>query len=163
MQLTLFEAGTPCPKCGSTEKYNHEHLRGRCRSCHNKRRREFERAKKASPSGVVDWQCIQCGSRMTWQGERRGKRNTICTACAPNLRFRMLVHRYAVDKAMFEAMYFEQDGKCAIASCVREAVSVDHCHRSGRVRGLLCQGCNIAIGVLEGTGWLVGARAYLAE
>lgn len=68
-----------------------------------------------------------------------------------------------MDKQMFEAMYFEQDGKCAIPSCPREAVSVDHCHTTGRVRGLLCQGCNVAIGFLETPNWVAGAQEYLAS
>jgi hypothetical protein len=63
---------------------------------------------------------------------------------------------------MFDAMYFDQDGKCAIESCLREAKSVDHNHMTGVVRGLLCQGCNVAIGFLENELWLKGANEYLA-
>jgi hypothetical protein len=85
----------------------------------------------------------------------------ICDVCAPDTRFRMLVQRYGVDKIMFEAMYFDQDGRCAIASCIREARSVDHDHQTGKVRGLLCQGCNIAVGFLENSVWMDGAREYL--
>lgn len=73
----------------------------------------------------------------------------------------MLVQRYGVDKTMYEAMYFEQDGACAIPACVREAVSVDHCHDSGKARGLLCQGCNVALGFVENERWMDGAREYL--
>jgi hypothetical protein len=64
---------------------------------------------------------------------------------------------------MFEAMYFDQNGECAVESCVREAKCVDHCHTTGRVRGLLCQGCNVAIGFLEDKVWLNGAWRYLQE
>lgn len=70
--------------------------------------------------------------------------------------------RYGVDKPMFEAMYFDQDGKCAIDSCDREAKCVDHCHATGRIRGLLCRGCNVAIGFVEDSAWMYGAAAYLA-
>jgi hypothetical protein len=75
----------------------------------------------------------------------------------------MLVQRYGVDKAMFEAMYFEQDGKCAMPVCEREAFSVDHDHDTGRPRGLLCQGCNVALGFVESEVWLADARAYLVD
>ncbi|MCC9307713.1 endonuclease VII domain-containing protein [Kitasatospora sp. RB6PN24] len=60
-------------------------------------------------------------------------------------------------------MYFEQDGQCAVASCVREAKCVDHDHVTGKVRGLLCQGCNVAIGFLESPEWMEGAHGYLVE
>jgi hypothetical protein len=85
----------------------------------------------------------------------------VCAVCAPDSRFRTLVRRYGVDKAMYEAMYFEQDGACAILSCVREAVAVDHCHESGRPRGLLCLGCNVALGFVENKQWMNGAQEYL--
>jgi Recombination endonuclease VII len=62
---------------------------------------------------------------------------------------------------MFDAMYFEQDGKCAITSCYREAVSVDHDHATGKVRGLVCQGCNVALGFVEDAAWLDCAFDYL--
>jgi len=38
---------------------------------------------------------------------------------------------------------------------------VDHNHKTGRVRGLLCGLCNTAIGILENSGWLSQATAYL--
>ena len=37
---------------------------------------------------------------------------------------------------------------CAL--CGREkALEVDHCHEDGMVRGLLCHGCNLALGFYE--------------
>ena len=44
-----------------------------------------------------------------------------------------------------------QDGKCAICSNPQEnrRLAVDHCHKTGKVRGLLCQGCNTGIGGLK--------------
>lgn len=108
------------------------------------------------------WKCIQCWGEIRWT-TRGGNRLTICKDCAPTDRWRALVRRYGVDKNMWEAMYFDQDGKCAIDSCTREAKSVDHDHMTGRVRGLLCQGCNVAVGFLESHKWVNDAHDYLAE
>jgi hypothetical protein len=74
-----------------------------------------------------------------------------------------MVRRYGVDRHMFDAMYFDQSGKCAVESCRREVAVVDHCHRTGRVRGLLCRGCNAAIGFVEDGRWMAGVREYLKE
>lgn len=43
--------------------------------------------------------------------------------------------------------------KCEICSKTaqenKKALSVDHCHKSGRFRGMLCSKCNLAIGLLN--------------
>jgi hypothetical protein len=49
--------------------------------------------------------------------------------------------------ADLDAMLHAQHGVCAICQTA-PAVHVDHDHRSGRVRGLLCFRCNAAIGQL---------------
>lgn len=40
-----------------------------------------------------------------------------------------------------------QDGRCAICGKKRK-LCVDHCHDTGRIRGLLCRHCNMALGLL---------------
>lgn len=66
--------------------------------------------------------------------------------------------------------YFEkvsrQEGRCAICGGLpgENALNVDHDHRTGRVRGLLCTQCNRTLERLEKfTGWAVKAAAYLKE
>jgi hypothetical protein len=53
-------------------------------------------------------------------------------------------------------MEAEQGGVCAICSRPEtrpdrsgnpQRLSVDHCHETGQVRGLLCHSCNITLGV----------------
>jgi hypothetical protein len=47
-----------------------------------------------------------------------------------------------------ESMKAEQGGKCAICPNLLEGRNchVDHCHTTGRVRALLCSGCNLMLG-----------------
>jgi hypothetical protein len=71
------------------------------------------------------------------------------------------IRNYGVDKRMFEAMYFEQDGQCLL--CPAEARDVDHDHATGKVRGLLCNNCNTGLRHLERPGWLDRAIDYLAD
>jgi hypothetical protein len=52
---------------------------------------------------------------------------------------------YGITPEEYWAIYEYQGGKCAIcrrATGARKKLSVDHCHATGRVRGLLCQKCN---------------------
>jgi len=49
----------------------------------------------------------------------------------------------------YEALFQAQNGLCAI--CFRPCnthknLSIDHDHKSGKIRGLLCRNCNCAIG-----------------
>ncbi|MFE5535310.1 endonuclease VII domain-containing protein [Streptomyces sp. NPDC056492] len=45
-------------------------------------------------------------------------------------------------------MIADQGGLCCL--CLRAlAVHVDHCHKTGRVRGVLCFNCNTGLGLLK--------------
>lgn len=60
--------------------------------------------------------------------------------------------RYGLTKEEYETLFDKQKGLCFI--CKKECssgqnLSVDHCHKTGKVRGLLCKKCNTALGMLE--------------
>lgn len=76
------------------------------------------------------------------------------------------------DKRMVEAcMYQEQDGACAICGCAGTkrgdgtfGLILDHCHRSGRPRALLCGRCNVAVGMVrENVAIARSLAAYVAR
>ena len=59
-----------------------------------------------------------------------------------------------------------QNGRCKI--CLKEPVNislcVDHCHKTGKVRGLLCSNCNTGLGLFkDSTSNLQSAILYLIE
>jgi hypothetical protein len=68
-------------------------------------------------------------------------------------RNRALHHKYGVSEADYTDMLIAQHGVCA-ACCRHEvagrkkALSVDHSHTSGAIRGLLCSKCNAALGLV---------------
>lgn len=72
---------------------------------------------------------------------------------------------HGLDPIEYERMYAAQGGVCLICSkaCVsRRRLSVDHCHDTGKIRGLLCAKCNRAIGLLGDDAVLVfKAYSYL--
>lgn len=51
----------------------------------------------------------------------------------------------------YEALLAQQHGVCAACGSppIRRALAVDHCHESGLIRGLLCDACNTALGLLR--------------
>ena len=60
--------------------------------------------------------------------------------------------KYGITLEQYEAMPEQQGGLCALCKTPRNerygVLNVDHCHSTGRVRGLLCTPCNHALGVL---------------
>jgi len=72
------------------------------------------------------------------------------------LRNRMRVQRYGISADRYDRLLKDQRGICAICGCGPEksangVLGVDHCHETGRIRGLLCSRCNSAIGQLGDT------------
>lgn len=56
--------------------------------------------------------------------------------------------KYKLNICSFFKLYEKQKGKCAICKCVTsKQLNVDHCHKTGLIRGLLCSKCNVAIGL----------------
>lgn len=97
--------------------------------------------------------CKPCAKRANygWR-ERDGSHVRVVMA-----RFGSQLKKYKITQADYDAMLLEQDGLCAI--CQRpetetrkgtlKRLAIDHCHVTGRVRGLLCSSCNHAIGKLK--------------
>lgn len=55
---------------------------------------------------------------------------------------------YDLEPVDYAAMLAAQTGRCAICTVPLQVPYVDHCHVTGRVRGLLCGRCNLGIGML---------------
>ena len=64
--------------------------------------------------------------------------------------FRAVRRKYGLTREAYEALLAHQDGRCAICGGVpTKRLRVDHCHQTGKVRGLLCDLCNSGIGKLR--------------
>jgi len=58
--------------------------------------------------------------------------------------------RYGITPEEYDTMLGLQGGGCAIcgsSNTARDSLAVDHDHDTGRVRGLLCSGCNTGLGM----------------
>jgi hypothetical protein len=114
-------------------------------------------------------QCGKCGEQKPLSdfGKNRAKKcgiNTKCKKCVtqqsiesyrrnPNTKRRYtLMRQYGITLEDFEAMKESQKGCCAICNKpFKNSVDtcIDHCHNTGKVRGLLCNHCNRAIGLFK--------------
>jgi hypothetical protein len=67
-------------------------------------------------------------------------------------REKLLKRRFGITFKKYDEMLKSQNGVCAIcqSSCRSgKNLSVDHCHKTGKVRGLLCVDCNLGIANLK--------------
>lgn len=79
--------------------------------------------------------------------KRRTNRNTWKTD-----RKKHLKNKYGITVDDYEKMFTEQNGVCKICQEIcksGKSLAVDHCHETGRVRGLLCAKCNTNLGRIE--------------
>ncbi|MER5880613.1 MULTISPECIES: endonuclease VII domain-containing protein [unclassified Streptomyces] len=127
-----------------------------CRECsaeHYRQRQEAKgrtvRAKVPVPSGHK--RCPQCQVARPHAEWERNKSSSdgwasYCRECrAERNRISYFRRKYGLTPAELDAMVAEQRGICCIC-LTAPAEHVDHCHQTGRVRGVLCFSCNAALG-----------------
>lgn len=106
--------------------------------------------------------CTQCQAEKPldqFYAQERGLdgRRSRCIPCeARDVEDRRILRTYGITREQYDAMFEAQGGVCALCfepetntykGRVR-ALSVDHDHRTGAVRALLCSTCNRGIGLL---------------
>ncbi len=88
--------------------------------------------------------CRACRARKTADYRKKNP------AYRQKLRVQQIARKYGLSEVEYQKMS-ESQNHCCLA-CGKKPdypLYVDHCHQSGRVRGLLCSGCNSALGMVE--------------
>ena|SRR3990167_1222393 len=93
--------------------------------------------------------------RERYHKTKAGRREEIRSA---RLRF-----KYGISISDYNQMLTAQGEACAICKEPPRTrlLDVDHCHKTGRVRGLLCTRCNRGLSYLDNKEWLEAARRYI--
>jgi Autographiviridae endonuclease VII len=101
--------------------------------------------------------CKPCAAARTAEAnEQNAERNQLKRRTA----------KYGITPDAFHALFDAQGGRCAVCKGNLERSSrhtcVDHSHRTGKVRGILCRQCNSGLGALQDSVALLdAAKAYL--
>lgn len=124
-------------------------------------------------SGCADGYSTLCKvcrnlSMTSWRDKNREKYNKNMRDWRKNnpeeVKDHDLRRTYGIGLDEYNKMKGEQSSVCAICKEPpkgKRPLVVDHNHRTGRVRGLLCYGCNRALHVLESHELLEAAMSYL--
>ena len=108
------------------------------------------------PQGYFkDKPCRKCTKAFTPKAPSECYCSDVCkdTAIVDNY----LLRKYNIDTTRYKEMLEEQDSLCKLchtegwtmAEHHKLKLVVDHCHTTGKVRGLLCHNCNRALGLLQ--------------
>jgi hypothetical protein len=142
-----------------------------CTRCQKTKNPECFGVKNAAKSGLLS-ACKECIKFYNTAHYKRNKlkinaRSKAWHEANPHVssiwkRRYKLKKNYGLSLENFDAMKNKQNGLCAISGCGRLCNTVDHCHKTGRVRGLLCGSCNRALGLLgESIERIEGLKKYL--
>lgn len=137
------------------------------------RTEEFFHRQTKSSDGLFSY-CKTCNTQRTreWCERNAEKKRAVDKAYREANRERTrdygLRRNFNISLEDFEKMLAEQGGGCAICGGLSSrhggTLHVDHDHTTGKVRGLLCDGCNLGLGkFLDNSTLLDIASSYLSS
>ena len=140
-----------CQECGSTRRGT----RNRCLACHAAANRA---AWRKSPD-------LQEAARERKRAFRAANREHVR---AQSTEYKRRAGGYPISQAAIWDMLSKQSGGCAICGTADpgggQSWSVDHCHTTGYIRGVLCRTCNTGLGCFKDSLELLDAtKAYLVS
>jgi Autographiviridae endonuclease VII len=114
----------------------------------------------ASERYTRNGKCVQCNREKRAKWRCRDKKAEYESARKTRLKV-----VYDMKEGMYEALLDKQNGVCAICggTCTNgHTLYVDHDHKTGMIRGLLCNRCNFGIGYFkDNQTFLAAAIEYL--
>lgn len=165
----VWECECACGRRVKVESRSLKQFRVSCGACR-------ARGKPDGPRGL---NCARLSPRLDGNGTEicrrcdvnpsipnRGRTSAFCRRCLQARHvWRRLCSRYRLSDAEVDALFREAEGRCGacgVAPASGDQLCVEHCHKTGRVRGLVCHPCNLAIAAVE-SGHLNAAIGFLAS
>ncbi len=135
------EYSTEATKYFSKDKLNKDGLRNWCKKCDQAHRKRTSKARAA-------------------YNHKHRRDNKM------HYRDYNLQRNYGITLDDYQRMLADQDGVCAICDQFvtnkhAPCLLVDHDHRTGKIRGLLCAVCNTRLAIIEDEEFVKRARQYL--
>src|SRR3954453_13858938 len=139
-----------CKKCGEVKPIEHFYRaagmkdghRSECKGCHQAKQQRWYAANRTKAiADVKRWQQENKDYLHSYRCEYRQRRKV-------EERDAYLRRTFGISHAQYEELLSRQGGGCRICGKRPGKISlhVDHDHVTGEIRGLLCVGCNNALG-----------------
>lgn len=168
-KCTLCKVEKPTTAFSPQRKYFH----ARCKACRSKnandvRGAEGEESKIARRKTYTAYYASKIATSESAMESRRQRGKALYSKDSVNIKYRRAKSRFGVSREQIDTMISVQRGLCANRGCGIEIkfgdrmTHIDHDHVTGRVRGLLCFSCNVALGNLkESKNRMLGLIEYL--
>lgn len=96
----------------------------------------------------------ECKSCHSLKAATKWSENTEFKMQRKNIAYKYNLYKnYGITESDYLLMYENQQGVCAICfgkSTLKSGrLAVDHCHKTGKIRGLLCRHCNSGLGLFR--------------
>ena len=129
----------PCKNCGIVDRYEKS---GKCKPCSRKRAATWTaKNPKKKRQHSLNWDKEN-------PEKARQKSVKYATTHPETIKDRHRRYTYGLSNESYTKLECSQGGRCAICNTVA-SLQIDHCHITGKVRGLLCSPCNRALGLLQ--------------
>ena len=124
-------------------KLGKDGLHSKCRVCQREYRRSWYVSNKENARAInKKWADNNPSHSKEWY-----QKNKL------NQRDQQLRKQFGITLEQYDQMLLIQDSKCKICGLDQKesvkALAVDHCHATGKIRGLLCGKCNLGIGYFQ--------------
>lgn len=127
--------------------------RSSCKPCNNKQAREWaannkDKIRQRSKERYKENPLKQKVAQEKWRRDNPEQYSKI----QRNTKLKL---NYGIDLEEYDRMLDRQEGKCLICSGTdsnstnTDNLYVDHCHKTNKVRGLLCSHCNSGLGMFK--------------
>jgi hypothetical protein len=179
--------GTRSPLCARCKKIKEKEYSAYCIECMRFKSRQFERTGRKRPENYYE-NYVKVASR-EWRRKHADTVNARVAEDRKNNpekylqydrkwrkenierdRYMDVLNKHKITSEDYEKLIYDHNNLCAI--CGKEEtkksrtkgdvcrLAIDHCHKTGKIRGLLCHNCNAGIGHFRDDEELILKAAY---
>lgn len=114
----------------------------------SKNKEYYDRNRERILNRVKEYQSQRKEQRSAYMRKWREKNPEAYKRNSGYFHERHILSTYGLTPEQYQAMLQSQGGRCKICGRTEKTrLAVDHCHKTGKVRGLLCTKCNSALGL----------------
>jgi len=164
--LIINDEGRECSRCFIFKPWNEYHkakngVHGHHSFCKECRKNKVPAQHYQNRIDENGRECARCHQYKTWDhyyndNKTSTRKSTRCDEC---IKMARRISTFGITEKEYLALVEKHNGLCAICGNPEtfvnpqtndiQVLGIDHCHTTGKVRGLLCSACNLGLGCAQ--------------